>query len=109
MWWYWCFLFFLLFEIPLLKLKNRGRSAAVFHKRRKGYRGGLKMKELIEELIGKNCTVNTVDGKSYEGIIDCLKENWLVIKSDYWYEKQVVNIEYIIGVCEKKEKKKKER
>lgn len=65
------------------------------------------MKELIESLIGKNCTVKTVDGEVYEGKIDRLEENWLVILPDYFYKQQVVNIEYITGICEKKEKSKK--
>ena len=64
------------------------------------------MLELIKTLIGKNCAIHTIDN-DYEGLIERVEDGWIVIK-DRWFQNTVlVNPEYVIGIRECKEKKKK--
>lgn len=105
-WWVFAAIVWWLFLLPLLVgTRRKDGIAAIKLKKKNKNRSVRIMTEIIEELIGKNCTVSTVDGKTYDGIVESLKDNWLVIKPDYFYEKQVVNIEYVTGICEIKQKK----
>ena len=76
------------------KKKNQGEEIA--------------MVKVLEGLIGKRCTVHTIDN-DYDGIIEKLEDNCIVLKEHYYGTSVFVNPEYVVGVVERKEKKKKEK
>ena len=61
------------------------------------------MHELLEKYIGKDCTIHTLDGNSATGNVTSIKDGWLVLstKQD---STQVLNLDYIIRIREKKMK-----
>ncbi len=66
------------------------------------------MLKLLESLIGKRCAVHTIDN-DYEGVVEKVEENWIVLKERYYDSLAFINPEYVVGVVECKEKKKKEK
>ena len=64
------------------------------------------MLKLLENLIGKNCTVHTIDN-DYNGTIEKLEDDCIVMKERYYGTLVFVNPEYVVGVVERKEKKQK--
>lgn len=103
---YWLIGFVLI--ILLLTMFKESRIAVVRkHLRRK--KGTLKMTELIEKYIGKECIIYTcISSSQITGIIHCCKDGWIEIERDG--EHDIVNCEYITRIREyprnKKGKKK---
>lgn len=103
----WCFLPVL---IVLWSDSKRAKRNAVIKKHIKTNtdKGESDMLKIIGEFIGKKCAIETID-KDYEGVIESVEENWIVVR-DAWFEtKAVVNLEYVTGIRLCKVKTKKSR
>ena len=62
------------------------------------------MHELLEKYVGKECTVYTLDGNYVNGTVDSLKDGWLSLSTKQG-STEVLNLDYIIRIREKKIKK----
>ena len=66
------------------------------------------MLNLINQFIGKKCNIVTIE-KEYTGVIESLEENWIVVQDAYYETKEIINLEYVTGIRQCKEKLKKLR
>lgn len=79
------------------------------HRQNKKKKGELeKMREFLSGLIGKRCVVHTIDCE-YEGVLEKVEDDFLFLKDTNHDSVVFVNLEYVIGIVEKKEKPKKEK
>lgn len=95
--------------LVLLFTMLRENRLAVVRKHLRNKKGKLKMTELIEKYIGKECIIYTCTSSSQiTGTIHCCKDGWLEIERNG--EHDIVNCEYITRIREyprnKKGKKK---
>lgn len=105
------YLLFLLcsfFPVWIFIRMRKNTKAAIAHIRAQKKDQGEKitMLKVLESLIGKRCSVHTVDN-DYDGIIEKLEDNCIVLKELYYDTHVFVNPEYVVGIVERKEKKKK--
>lgn len=105
------FIALLLIVFAIMQRKKRKIAAIINH--RKNHKNGetLKMKELAQQFIGKECMVYTIasDSSSVIGTIKEVTENGLLIEKDG--NLQAINLEYVTRIREwprKKNGKKKE-
>ena len=66
------------------------------------------MLNLINQFIGKKCNIVTIE-KEYTGVIESVEENWIVVQDAYYETKEIINLEYVTGISQCKEKLKKLR
>lgn len=96
---YWLLLFAVLFILWHAQRKKR-KTAAIVNHRHHHNREGLKMRELAEKFIGKDCLVYTIasDSSSVKGVIKEVTETGLLIDSNG--SLQAVNLEYVTRIQE---------
>ena len=104
----WCFLPLLILFWAACGLKKR---AAVVRKHLKNKRSETKgderaMLNLINQFIGKKCDILTLE-KQYTGMIESVEENWIVVWDSYFDTREIINLEYVMGIRQCKEKAKK--
>ena len=99
-----------LFPLWIVFHSRKKTKQAVAHIRAKKKNQGemIKMLKLLETLIGKRCAVHTIDN-DYEGVVEKVEDNWIVLKERYYDSLAFINPEYVVGVVECKEKKNKEK
>ena len=88
--------------------KNTKHALAQIREKKNHQGEKLKMLKLLESLIGKPCTVHTIDN-DYDGTLEKLEDGCIVLKDRYYSSLVFVNPDYVVGVVERKEKKKKEK
>lgn len=66
------------------------------------------MLNLVNQFIGKKCNIVTIE-EEYTGIIESVEENWIVVQDSYYETKEIINLEYVTGIRQCKEKQKKLR
>ena len=67
-----------------------------------------KMRVFLNDLTGKRCVVHTIDGE-YDGILEKVEEDFIFLKDLHNDSLVFVNLEYVVGIVEKKSKPKKEK
>ena len=98
-WWLFIVCFFLLLICEGRK-KKRKNAAIINHRLNHRDKEILKMKELAEKFIGKDCLVYTIasDSNSIKGVITEVTDSGLII--DYNGNLQAVNLEYVMRIQE---------
>lgn len=101
---YWLFilLFFCFFPLYIAGKRRRKKKKSLMRKRKEN----TNLEELLKELIGKVCTIKTLDEPVY-GVIRQVENHCVVVTDGLGCEKEIVNVEYIVSVSVEKEKKKK--
>lgn len=94
--------FIAMFLIVFAIMQRRKRKIAVIinHRKKNKTKETLKMKELAQKFIGKECLVYTVasESSSVSGVIKEVTENGLLIEKDG--NMQAVNLEYVTRIRE---------
>lgn len=107
---YLMFVAMFLVVFAILQARKRKIAAIISHRKNNKKEEMLKMKELAQKFIGKDCLVYTVtsDANCVKGNITEVTDSGLLIENDGIF--QAVNIEYVTRICEwprKKNGKKK--
>lgn len=91
-------IFFVLYT--LLQARKRRNATIVNHRKNHKNKESLKMKELAEKFVGKECLVYTIasSNESIKGVITSVTDNGLLI--DYEGNMQAVNLEYVTRIRE---------
>ncbi len=103
----WCFLpLFVLWT--LLDTKKRAVIVRKHLRNKQTREKGdiIDMLNLINQFIGKKCNIVTIE-KEYTGVIESVEENWIVVLDSYLNTKEIINLEYVTGIRQCKEKVKK--
>ncbi len=87
--------------LPMINLRRRIRRT--LKKRRRA--GGKLMNELIQNFVGKECTVACAGLYSYTGTIEEAKENWITLREKNGTA-HLINLDYVYDVREVKKKQK---
>ncbi len=87
----------LLFIIVLIDQRNERMNFKKILRNRKK-KGLVRMNELINSYLGKDCIVYISGGSSVTGIISELNSNWITIKTKDGNE--TVNLDYIVRIKE---------
>lgn len=95
-------LMLLLVIIPASGRRRALRIRAIIRKRKKTK--GIAMNELVNQFIGKYCTVTVAGFSSYSGTIASVCDSWIRLTEKSGAER-LINLDYI---CDIKEIKKKE-
>lgn len=94
-------LFVIAVWLPMINLRRRIRRT--LKKRRRA--GGKLMNELIQNFVGKECTVACAGLYSYKGTIEQAKENWITLREKDGAA-HLINLDYVYDVKEVKKKQK---
>ncbi len=99
------FIAMLLIVSAIIQTRKRIISTAINHRRNDKKEGILKMKELAQKFVGKDCLVYTVvsDVNCVKGTIIEVTDSGLLIESEGKF--QAVNLEYVTRICEWPKKK----
>ncbi len=89
---------------------NREKNIALAHKIHKNRKGDLKMTDLINDYIGKECLIYTcMSSSQITGTIRSYSDGWIVVENANG-QRDIINCEYITRIREyprdKKGKKK---
>ena len=107
-WMLWNILFLCVF-LPLLIEWTQQRDANQFHALkiiRRKRKGQFIMSESLRRFIGKECviTVMSVQG-TVNGVVEAVEDNWLLLRGKNAQQPEMVNVEYISRIQERKAKK----
>lgn len=93
-------IFAVLFLLLLFNRRRKQKSAAIIKQHLKHKKEYVKMKELAQRFIGKECLVYTVanDGSAVSGTITEVTDSGILIEYDG--NLQAVNIEYVTRIRE---------
>ncbi len=105
------FIALLLIVFAIMQRRKRKTAAIINHRKNHKNEETLKMKELAQKFIGKECMVYTIvsDNSAVNGTVKEVTENGLLIEKNG--DLQAVNLEYVTRIREwprKKNGKKKE-
>lgn len=103
----WCIVF-LIIIINQNQSKNL-TAAHIIRKHRK--KGENKMNDIIQNFIGKECLIYTMNGSTttIAGIPETVKEGWMTVRSFDGSSTEAVNLEYVTRVREYPRDKKGKR
>lgn len=92
------FSLFILFVIIYLNRRKTDKLVRILRNRKK--RGIVKMSDVLNRYIGKDCVVYVSTGNysAIEGTVTEIKDNWIVVKTKDGDE--VINFDYVIRVKE---------
>lgn len=101
----WCIVFLI-----IIKNLNHAKNLTAAHIIRKRKRKGAnKMNEIVQNFIGKECLIYTMNGTSIEGIPETVKDGWMTVRSFDGSSTEAVNLEYVTRVREYPRDKKGKR
>lgn len=104
MWYTYIFLFIVIFII-FKEEKDNSRAALRKVIKKRKLKGNLKMTELIERYIGKECVIYTcTSSMQITGIIHSCKDGWIEVERDG--QRDIINCDYIIRIREYPKNKK---
>ncbi len=90
----------LLIGFALMQSKRRKNAAIINHRKNHKNKEIVKMKELAQQFIGKECLIYTVssDSSAEKGVIKEITENGILLDNDG--NLQAINLEYVTRIRE---------